>query len=188
MPLEVKFTLSDEDLKRFQDIVDTARSTMDDEHSMEQIEAAAKQLIREAQKSELPEFVAVRMKKLDLVINMVNDKEWQLSEDERRHVMSALAYLCDPEDLIPDHIPGLGFLDDAIYAEIVLGALQNEIALYQEFCDFRVAEEAGREKRGENIKVDREAWLADKRAALHQKMRKERMGKNSQGSWRIRLW
>jgi uncharacterized membrane protein YkvA (DUF1232 family) len=188
MPLEVKFTLSDEDLKRFQDIVDAARSNMDDEHSMEQIEAAARQLIQEAQKGELPEFVAIRMQKLDLVINMVNDDEWQLSEDERHHVMSALAYLCDPEDLIPDHVPGLGFLDDAIYAEIVLDALQSEISLYQEFCDFRVAEEARREKRGDGIKVGREEWLADKRAALHAKMRKRRMGTGSKAGWRIRLW
>ena len=30
-------------------------------------------------------------------------------------ILGALVYFCDPEDLIPDNIPGLGYLDDAIY-------------------------------------------------------------------------
>jgi uncharacterized membrane protein YkvA (DUF1232 family) len=187
MPLEIKLTLSDDDLKRFQVIVDEARSATNKQHSATQIEAAATKLIKESHNGEMPEFVAQRMRRLDDVICMINDEEWQLNEEERRQVLSALDYLCDPEDLIPDHIPVLGFLDDVIYAEIVLGELRNEISLYQEFRGFRNAEEARRKKRGEDVKVGREEWLADKRAELHAKMRKRRMSSGWTGSWRIRL-
>jgi len=185
MPLDITFTLSDDDLDRFQAIVDKARTSVEDEATAEHVEHAARELLDQTSGDELPGFIAERMAKLRLVIDMINDEEWQLSEGERRHVLSALAYLCDPEDLIPDHIPGLGFLDDAIYAEIVLRELRNEIALYEEFCAFRGAEEKRREARGESIKVGREEWLADKRAALHAKMRKRRLGGRG---WHMRLW
>lgn len=188
MPLDITFTLSDDDLGRFQAIVDKARSAMQDDRTAAQIEQAARDLIREAGTDNLPDFIGDRIARLNVVIDMINDEEWQLSEDERRHVLSALAYLCDPEDLIPDHIPGIGFLDDAIYAEIVLGELRNEIALYEEFCSFRTVEEARRKEHGEDIKIGREEWLADKRAALHAKMRKRRFKGGSGASWRMRLW
>lgn len=188
MPLDITFTLSDNDLGRFQAIVDKARLAVQDDRTAEQIEQAARGLIKEAGTDKLPEFIGERIAKLNVVIDMINDEEWQLSKDERRHVLSALAYLCDPEDLIPDHIPGIGFLDDAIYAEIVLGELRNEISLYGEFCAFRHAEEERRKGRGEDIKVGREEWLADKRAALHAKMRKHRLAGSSGASWRMRLW
>ena len=188
MPLEITFTLSDKDLARFQDVVDNARVAMDGQLSPEQIETTAKELISETQQAEQPEFIAERIRKLSVVIDMINDAEWALNDEERGRVLSALAYFCDPEDLIPDHVPGLGFLDDAIYVEIVLRELNNEITLYEEFCGFRSAEEARRAERGEDVKVGREEWLADKRAALHAKMRKRRRGKGGDGSWRMRLW
>jgi uncharacterized membrane protein YkvA (DUF1232 family) len=188
MPLDITFTLSDQDLERFQAIVDKARTAVQDDDAARRIEAAARGLLQQTHDQELPEFIADRMTRLGVVIEMINDDEWQLAEDERRNVLSALAYLCDPEDLIPDHIPGLGFLDDAIYAEIVLKELRMEINLYEEFCGFRDAEEVRRRESGEDIRIGREEWLADKRATLHAKMRKRRLVRGGRGAWRMKLW
>ncbi len=186
MPLEITFTLTDADLDRFQAIVDKARASVEEDATAEQIEQAARELIARTAAGDLPEFVSIRMEKLQVLLDMIQDAEWQLSADERRMVISALAYLCDPEDLIPDHIPGLGFLDDAIYAEIVLQELGNEVGHYQEFCAYRDREEKRRAARGEDIKVGREEWLADKRAALHAEMRRRRSDRRAGGRWRLR--
>lgn len=184
MPLDITFTLSDSDLKHFQAIIDQAREDVEGEEKAEQIEEAARKLIDDARSGELPEFIADRVEQLDVVLRMINDDEWQLTDEEKTAILNALAYFCEPEDIIPDNIPGLGFLDDAIYVEVVLDELSNEIHLYREFCTFREAEEERRKARGEDTKVGREEWLADKRAALHAKMRKRR----SRGGVRMRLF
>lgn len=185
MPLDITFTLSDQDLDHFQAIVNKAKSAMDGSDNAEAIEAAARQLIADAGTGELPEFIGSRLAKLEVVINMVSDEEWKLSDEDRNRVLGALVYFCDPEDLIPDHIPGLGFLDDAIYVELVIRELKNEIDSYEEFCKFRLAEEARRKEKGQDPHVEREEWLADKRAALHARMRKRRTSSSSGSGWRF---
>ena len=186
MPLDITFTLSDQDLDHFQSIVDKAKSAMAGPDTAATIEAAARQIIDDARSSDLPAFIALRLQKLEIVINMVGDQEWQLSQDEKNRVLGALVYFCDPEDLIPDHIPGLGFLDDAIYVELVIRELSNEIESYVEFCHYREAEEARRKDKGLDPHVEREDWLADKRATLHARMRKQRRSAPASGGWRLR--
>lgn len=187
MPLDVTFTLSDQDLDHFQQIVDRAKSAMGERQSPAEIEKAARKMIDEARAASMPDFIASRLEKLDTVINMAADKEWQLSEEERSRVLGALAYFTDPEDLIPDNIPGLGFLDDAIYVELVIRTLKAEIESYEEFCAFRAAEETRRAERGQDPHVQREEWLADKRATLHTRMRKRRRGGDSgRAGWTFR--
>ena len=188
MPLDITFTLSDADLDHFQSIVDKAKAAMESDQNVANIEAAARQLIADAKSTDLPGFIADRLSKLEVVIDMVDDEEWRLSEEDRRRVLGALAYFCDPEDLIPDHIPGLGFLDDAIYVELVIRELRAEIESYEEFVSFRATEEKRRAEEGLDMNVGREEWLADKRAALHAKMRKRRSARlsNTSGGWRLR--
>lgn len=187
MPLDVTFTLSDEDLEHFQEIVDRAKMAMGD-GAPDQIEAAARKTLDEAKGRQLPDFISRRLFKLETVINMVTDEEWKLSEEERNRIRGGLIYFTNPEDLIPDHIPGLGFLDDAIYVELIIRELKNEIDHYEEFCLFRASEERRRIEKGLDPHVNREAWLSEKRAALHSRMRRyrsRRLGGDELG-WRFR--
>ena len=118
----------------------------------------------------MPEFVRSRLAKLETLIAMIKDEEWAIPDIERRDVLGALAYFSDPQDLVPDHIPVLGFLDDAIMIELVVDELSDDIEAYQEFCDYR-KREAGR--RGDDI-ITKDDWLAEKRRELHDRMRARR--------------
>jgi uncharacterized membrane protein YkvA (DUF1232 family) len=187
MPIDIVITLSDEDLEKFQQSVDKGRKALTEENAAQQIEDAASKLIDQAREMELPQFISDRILKLQILINMVRDEEWKLTDKERDSVRSALYYFVDPEDVIPDHIPGIGLMDDAMYAEIVIQELANEIRMYQEFCQFRIAEENRRRNRGLDPHVGREDWIADKRALLHSRMRERRALSSGGRGWRMRL-
>ena len=85
-------------------------------------------------------------------------------------MLNALAYFTEPEDLIPDHIPGLGFLDDAIMIELVVRELKHEIEAYQDFCDYRDRLKT----QGDGSSANREGWLNARREELQARMRRRR--------------
>ncbi|MDA3845105.1 MAG: YkvA family protein [Vallitaleaceae bacterium] len=47
--------------------------------------------------------------------------------------VSALIYIVSPIDLIPDIIPGIGYLDDAAVMHFVIQALHNDIQTYRDW-------------------------------------------------------
>ena len=187
MPIDITITLSDEDLQKFQQSIDKGRLAIKDIGTAEQVEEAASELIVRTRDLDLPQFVSDRLLKLQILLNMIRDEEWRLSEEECNSIRSALYYFIDPEDVIPDNIPGIGYLDDAMYAEIVIQELAVEIKLYQEFCQFRIAEENRRRNRDLDPHVGREDWIADKRAVLHSRMRERRALRSGGRGWRMRL-
>lgn len=169
MSLRVTFELRNSDLNHFRTIMREARNAAV-EHSPEEVLQSAHGLLASVKGIELPDFIRGRLEKIRVLIDMLEDKEWQLPEEESNRVLNALAYFSEPEDLIPDHVPGLGFLDDAIMVELVCREFSIEIQAYQRFCRVRDSKGSGRMK----DKDAREKWLADQRKALHDWIRTRR--------------
>ena len=121
----------------------------------------------------MPEFVSSRMKRLGTLIGMVHDTNWGISDAERQNILSALTYFSDPHDAIPDSIPVLGFLDDAIMIELVVEELKHEIDAYDDFCVFRAqaVETQGASAGGD---VKRNDWLEQRQSELLERMRGRR--------------
>ena len=170
MPLDITFTLSDRDLERFKTIVVNARSTASDEQGTAEIEKAAYKIVEVAMNMDLPDFIAERLLQLKTLLDMLKDAEWDLGEDDRERIISAMAYFADPIDLIPDHIPGIGFLDDAMFVEIIIRELRAEMSAYGEFCSFRDSEHSRLLEAGKDPQENREQWLGAKRTELHSKV------------------
>ena len=136
MPYKLTIELSNRDLRHFRRELKRAREAVgiaDDE----EILAAASELVGSLRRRDLPDFIAQRLGKLETLLAMSNDPDWPLRDTERGPVLAALAYLCDPEDIIPDDIPGIGLLDDAVMIELVFRELRHEIEAYEDFLRYR---------------------------------------------------
>jgi len=138
MPYKLTIELSDRDLRHFKRELQRSRESVsiaDDE----EILGAASEFIAKLRQSDLPDFVNDRLVKMETLLTMLTDPDWPLDSDERSPVLAALAYACDPEDIIPDEIPGIGLLDDAVMVELVFHELEHELAAYEDFRRFRKA-------------------------------------------------
>jgi hypothetical protein len=178
MSLQITFELSDSDLDHFRQVMISAREKTSGLDEVTIIENA-RELLFEVWHSETSDFIRERMNRLENMIGMAVDKGWALDEEDRLRVVQALAYFSEPEDLIPDDIPGLGFLDDAIMIEMVTADLQHEIQAYRDFCVFRAAET---NRLGEDAKeLERSDWLEERRKQLHSRMRRRRTKRGGGG-------
>lgn len=184
MSLNVCFELGDKDLQYFRDAMGKARDVAE-KNDAQKVITAARNLLNKIESREIPGFIQSRLERLGTMVTMVEDVEWALPEVERGRVLSALAYFADPQDLIPDEMPGLGFLDDAIMVELVLESLEPEMHAYSEFCEFREVEAP---RHGGS--VNREDWLVAKRQELHDRMRARRRerGRGEDRTIRFTFW
>jgi uncharacterized membrane protein YkvA (DUF1232 family) len=182
MPFRVTFDLDDKDLRYFRANMKQAQAAAA-KLSDDKVIASAEQMVQEIKQAKVPMFVAVRVAKLNALIDMVKDEDWALADKERKNVLSALAYFADPQDMIPDNIPVLGFIDDAIMIELLTDQLRPEIDAYNDFCRYR---KDAKSLKGKN--VTREEFLASKRKALHGRMRRRANASGPSGRTRVRLF
>jgi uncharacterized membrane protein YkvA (DUF1232 family) len=137
MGFEIKFSLDEEDSKYFQDLYRAAKKNAKQEDAprvMEEVRALI-QRVRSAAK--LPNFVDEAITTLEDLMQMLEDKDYAVPRQVMESAVAGLAYFANPQDAIPDHIPALGFLDDAIMISFVHAEFKHELWAYRKFRSFR---------------------------------------------------
>ena len=181
MSMKISFELSDRDLNFFREALKQSREAVRDAEESEIIEAIS-DVLDEIRKNEpLPDFVSKRIPELESLISMLNDEEWQLPDDEREQLLATFVYFADPEDILPDNIPVIGYLDDVIIIELVVRELQHVRIAYDDFCQFR---EDFEKKNGKDVDaVIRRDRLDRKRQQLHQRMHRRTSRQKKSPLW-----
>lgn len=170
MTLHISFDISDSDLEQLAALMQQSREKAG-QPDPESIRRQTREKLSECSRRQMPDFMRQRFDRLERLVDMVEDDAWQLPEPEHQRVLDGLAYFVLTEDLIPDDLPALGFLDDAIKIWMVSMELRHELEAYEDFCSFREA------KIREGIppaEVSRPDWLVEKRESLMGRMRVRR--------------
>ena len=182
MSLDICITLSDTDLKRFVDDIRAAEKKVD-RLDAGQIINAARELLEEARTKSLPDFVSSRLKCLDTLVAMAGDVGFGLPEKDMDNVLAALAYFASPDDMVPDNVPVLGFIDDAIMIELCARELEHEIDAYNDFRNWRSNEASRRGEDAAKLMLTRVEWAEARRVEAIERMHRRRTESYTQGSW-----
>jgi uncharacterized membrane protein YkvA (DUF1232 family) len=183
--MRLTLELSERDLTFFRQALITAREAVRHADEADIVDAIDDVLNEIKQAEPLPDFVARRIPQLETMIQMLKDEEWQLPRDERDRLLSTFVYFGDPEDIVPDDIPVIGYLDDVIIIELVVREMHHVREAYDDFCEFRDSYDkrysAGHDSAVRRDRIDR------KRQQLHQRM-KRRLQKDRKLSKTSVLW
>ena len=181
MSLNISFELTDRDLAFFREALRQSRAAVKDAEDTEIIEAV-RAVLDEIRRSEpLHDFVGTRIPELESFLHMLTDDEWQLPDADRERLLATFVYFADPEDILPDDIPVIGYLDDVIIIELVARELVHVREAYDDFCAFRDEFESNN---SENLDpVIRRDRIDRQRQQLHQRMRRRSARQEKSGLW-----
>jgi len=181
--LKVTFTLGEKDVAFLRRLIRHAGAKVKGEDPA-RIVAAAADLAKRVRAANPPQYVLERVTKLENIVRLAEDKDWSLPPKKRTQVVTALGYFAAPHDLIPDRVPGLGFLDDAIMIELVWEDFRYELGGYQEYQRYKTG---GEQRPWTHVA---EVKLAEKKKAIRAKIEQQeaRAAARPRGGLFGRLW
>lgn len=124
----------------------------------DQIVTAARDLYDPRRGGEAPPCIALRLAHADPLGAYVADAAWGPGEQALVAGRAVLAYLQRADDLIPDWVPQVGRLDDAIVVDVAWTRIGDELMGYRDFCRLRLVESGLRGVPPGSFRFDRADW------------------------------
>jgi uncharacterized membrane protein YkvA (DUF1232 family) len=166
MSMEIVVKLSEQDLEHFRSAmrkIYRAKSDPDDKKIINH----ARETISEIRQSDAPEYIQERVGNLEALIGLLTNPHWKIAPQDRPKILETLAYFTEVHDLIPDEIPGLGYLDDAFMIDITCEDFKDELETFRDFCVYRVIEA---QQNGRDVsKTEGAEWLEHRQRQVHLK-------------------
>lgn len=165
MSVRVSFNLDDADLEHLAAIAQQTQLRARNEPA-DAIVAGAREVLETANRAQLAGFVKERYSRLETMLQMVTDAQWQLSTEDRQRTLNALACFSSSTASASPSV----LLDHAIMIELVSRDLHHDLEAYRDFCRSR---ESYDKKHGA-AEANREGWLKERGTALQERMHKRR--------------
>lgn len=179
--------LRDDALLRFNDLVGRL-APGHAPFTADQIAGAARRVLRALAKGQESAFIKIRMRRAGELRAADADTAWDMDPAVRAELRELLDYIDAPDGLIPNHLRGIGLLDDAIMLDAAMPKFRAELDDYADFCRFRTATQAA----GETALIDRKYWYAERQQEkrLEAQLRRVRASRyaqqNSTRGFRVR--
>lgn len=114
------------------------------------------------------------IEKLKQMLAMLTDESWDMRENNKKYVLAVLSYFCDEEGLIPDNIPGIGLLDDAIMINLVAEKLSHERDAYNDYCGYLKAYAESPMYKNKGMEPNKEDWVLARKQELRNRLKRRR--------------
>jgi hypothetical protein len=163
--VRVSFNLDDADLEHLAAVAQQTQLLARNEPA-DTIVAGAREVLETANRAQLAGFVKERYSRLESMLQMVTDPQWQLSAEDRQRTLNALA--CFSSSTASASQSGL--LDHAIMIELVSRDLHHDLEAYRDFCRSRESYD----KKHAMPDEGRDRWMQERRTTLQERMHKRR--------------
>lgn len=151
------YDIDDVRLDRFNDLLNRlgrARDPLD----CDRVATAARELCDRSTGAATPACIGQRMRRVVAAARMVADATWRAANDAIDTAGLVLGYVRGADDLIPDRLPRIGRLDDAIVVDAAWPRLAGEVADYVDFRRLQRLEAALRGVDSRSFRFTREDW------------------------------
>lgn len=125
---------------------------------LDQIVTAARVLEARSGGTE-PACIRLRLARAASIASMLADRAWTPANELLEPARAVADYVQRADDLIPDWVPAVGRLDDAIVVEAAWPRLGAEVLDYLDFCRLRALEAGLRGARAEDFPFGRREWV-----------------------------
>jgi hypothetical protein len=185
-PIITSLELNGQKLRRFNDLVRRITPGKPT-YSADQIAGAARRVLRASMKGQDSAFIKVRMRRAGEIRAALEDAQWDIPAKLLGSMRDIIAYVDDDKQaLIPNSVPVVGLLDDAILVDAAMETLRGELDDYADFCRYRIGEAASLGIDPSEVRIERRRWYDDRQQELRleQQLRRVRgsdYGKSSSG-------
>jgi hypothetical protein len=149
--------------KRFQ-IVAEALQVDTPAPSVDAVISAARALVQQFPGARRAPCIRLRLRCLSALHTMAGEPAWPLTPDKQRSIALLGDYAANEDRLIPDAVPVVGGLDEAVLIDLVWPSLRLDLDDYLDFRRLRAEEASLQGRRPHDIAYSREQWLQSRHA------------------------